>query len=99
MPQAYTGDTIKLESAQKPAERPQIWHKGFMPDRPIPLTAGLLVSSAGAYKLGWELRELAGALGTDHGWGALLVFAVLGLGLMVAHSNRSAEDVTNNRDL
>lgn len=59
----------------------------LLPARPAPLIAALLFIVAGAIKLGWELRGLWGPIYDNRGWGALVVFSIVGSVYMVNYCN------------
>jgi hypothetical protein len=60
----------------------------LLPARPAPMIGALLLIVAGALKLGWELRGVWGPVYDNRGWGALVVFSIVGSVLMVNYSNR-----------
>lgn len=56
----------------------------YLPARPLPILLAVLIIAAGAFRLGMML----GPLWDQRGWGALLVFSIVGSVYMVNRCNR-----------
>lgn len=80
---------VSIAQETIPTERIGASKPTYLPDRPGPIIAALLVIAAGAFRLGWLTRELL-PLAPYRGWAALVLFAVVFAAWAVAESNRRA---------